>query len=128
MRDESELERFAHGELDAAEFRHREHIRMGFEMLRRHSFAETVYHYSFALRTMAARAGRPEAFHQTKTIAFLALIAERMQSAGVADFTAFAQVNPDLMDKSVLARWYRPERLALDAARRTFLLPDLAPV
>jgi hypothetical protein len=60
---------------------------MGFEMLRRHNFAETVYHYS-----------------------------------------ALAQVNPDLMDKSALARWYRPERLALDAARRTFLLPDLAPV
>jgi hypothetical protein len=121
-----ELTRFARGELDPANFPHREHLRMGFEMLRRHNFAETAYHYSLALRTMAARAGRPEAFHQTLTIAFLSLIAERMQSAGGADFVSFAEANPDLMDKSALARWYRPERLTMDAARLTFLLPDLA--
>lgn len=122
-----ELSRFARGEIDAARFPHHEHIRMGFEMLGRHNFVETAYHYSFALRTMAARAGRPEAFHQTVTIAFLSLIAERMQCAAAADFAAFAQANPDLMEKAALARWYRPERLKMDAARRTFLLPDLAP-
>lgn len=127
MHDEvAQLARFAHGELDPAAFSHREHIRMGFEMLRRHDFAETVYHYSFALRTMAARAGRPEAFHQTITIAFLSLIAERMLSGDIADFVTFERANPDLMDKSALAHWYRPERLTLGAARRTFLLPDLA--
>ena len=101
---------------------------MGFEMLRRHDFAEAAHRYSCALRAMAAKAGRPEAFHQTVTIAFLALIGERLQSvAAAADFAAFAQANPDLMDKSALTRWYRPERLMLDAARRTFLLPDRAP-
>jgi len=93
-------------------------------MLRRHDFAETAYHYSFALRAMTARAGKPEAFHQTITIAFLALIGERMQAREVADFLAFERANPDLMDRRVLARWYRPERLTTDAARRTFLLPD----
>ena len=99
---------------------------MGFEMLRRHNFSESAHHYSLALRTMAARAGRPEAFHQTTTIAFLSLIAERMQGMEAADFDAFEQANPDLMAKSALAHWYRPERLALEAARRTFLLPDAA--
>ena len=120
------LARFARGELDAGTFPHCEHVRMGFEMLRRHDFAETAYHYSFALRAMTARAGRPEAFHQTVTIAFLALIAERMQVGTAMDFPALEQANPDLMDGSALARWYRPERLAMDAARRTFLLPDAA--
>jgi hypothetical protein len=122
----AELARFARGELDAANFPHHEHLRMGFEMLRRHNFAETAYHYSFALRRMTARAGRPEAFHQTITIALLSLIAERMLSCGVEDFAVFVEANPDLMDKSAVARWYRPERLTMDAARRTFLLPDLA--
>ena len=120
------LARFARGEFDAGAFPHREHVRMGFEMLRRHDFAETAYHYSFALRAMTARAGKPEAFHQTITIAFLALIAERMQAGAAADFQAFEQANPDLMDGSALGRWYRPERLAMEAARRTFLLPDAA--
>jgi hypothetical protein len=122
----AQLARFARGELDASMFPHREHVRMGFEMLRRHDFAATAYHYSFALRAMTARAGKPEAFHQTITIAFLALIAERLEAGPVADFLVFEQANPDLMDPRVLARWYRPERLTMAAARRTFVLPDAA--
>jgi hypothetical protein len=120
-----DLERFVRGEADPAHFPHREHLRMAFEMLARHDFAETVLHYSRALRTMTARAGKPEAFHQTVTIAFLALIAERMERGPTEDFGAFARANPDLLEKTVLGRWYGPERLASEAARRTFLLPDL---
>ena len=121
-----DLGRFLHGEIPAAEFPHREHVRMAFEMLRRHDFAETVLHYSRALRAMTQRAGRPEAFHQTVTIAFLSVIAERMESAGAADFESFARAHPDLLGKSLLARWYGPERLGSAAARRSFLLPDPA--
>jgi hypothetical protein len=121
-----ELLRFVHGEIPAAGFPHREHLRMAFEMLRRHDFPETVLHYSRALRMMAEKAGKPQAFHQTVTIAFLSLIAERMEAASTDDFAAFVRANPDLIDKSVLARWYSPERLASGVARRTFLLPDPA--
>jgi hypothetical protein len=125
--ERAELESFLRGELDAARLPHREHVRMAFETLRRYDFAETVLHFSRALRAMAAKAGKPQAFHQTVTIAFLALIAERMESGERVDFVAFARANPDLIDKTVLARWYRPERLASDSARRTFLLPDRLP-
>jgi hypothetical protein len=58
--------------------------------------------------------------------ATLESIAQASCAASAHDFECFAIVNPDLMDKSALARCYRPERLALDAARRTFILPDLA--
>jgi len=119
-----QLGRFVRGELDAAQFPHREHVRMAFEMLKRHDFAESVLHYSRALRTMTQRAGKPEAFHQTLTIAFLSLIAERMESGMAGDFAAFAAANPDLMEKSAVARRYRAQRLDSAAARRTFLLPD----
>lgn len=119
-----DLERFVRGAVDAADFPHREHVRMAFEMLRRHDFAETVLYFSRALRTMAARAGKPQAFHQTITVAFLSLISERVETRPVADFSAFARDNPDLFDKAALARCYRPERLASELARRTFPLPD----
>ena len=99
---------------------------MGFEILRRHNFAETVCHFSATLRVMAVRVGKPQAFHQTVTIAFLSLIAERIDSGDYADFDSFARDNVDLFDKSALSRWYSPERLATDAARRTFLLPEPA--
>jgi hypothetical protein len=118
-----DLERFVRGEVDAAQFPHREHVRMAFEMLKRHDFAESVLHYSRALRALTARAGKPEAFHQTVTIACLSLIAERMEG-GAGDFAAFARQHPELLEKSVLARWYGPERLACPAARRIFVLPE----
>ena len=118
----ADLARFVRGDCDPAHFPHREHVRMAFEVLRRHSFTEAALHCSQALRTMAARAGKPQAYHETITIAFLSLIAERMDK--IADFESFERCNPELLDKNVLKRWYRPERLASDGARRTFILPD----
>jgi hypothetical protein len=119
-----ELVKFVRGECDAASFPHREHVRMGFEMLRRHDFAASVHHYSQALRTMTRNAGRPEAFNQTVTIAFLSLIAECMTRGCEGDFAAFVERHPQLLDKNALSRWYAPERLASEAARCAFLLPD----
>lgn len=118
------LETFAHGDCDPGNFPHGEHVRMAFEMLRQHSFPETVFFFTRALRKMAARGGRPEAYHETITIAFLSLISERMDEA--KGYEEFASLNPDLFDQGVLARWYRPERLASDRARRTFVLPEPA--
>ncbi len=120
----AELERFVRGEVDAANFPHREHLRMAFEMLRRHDFAETAWLYSRALRLIAAKAGKPRAFHQTTTIAFLSLIAERMQRGDPIDFAAFVRAHPEMLDKRVLSRWYRPEQLTTEIARRTFVLPE----
>jgi hypothetical protein len=122
-----DLERFVRGETDPADFPHREHVRMAFEMLRRHDFAESVWLYSRALRALAAQAGKPHAFHQTMTIAFLSLIAERMESDGHTDFAAFERAHPQLLDRHALVRWYRPEQLASAIARRTFVLPERAP-
>jgi|SRR6185437_8607401 len=125
--DDCELGRFVRGEIDPRTFPHAEHVRMAFEMLRRHDFAATALHYSQALRAMTAKIGKPEAFHQTTTIAFLALIAERLAGGGQEDFAAFAAANPDVMSKSALAPWYSAERLATSEARRTFVLPDRVP-
>jgi len=113
--------------MDAASFPHREHVRMAFEMLRRHDFAESVWLFSKALRTMTTKAGRPQAFHQTITVAFLSLVAERMELGCQADFAAFEQAHPELTDKGVLAQWYGRGQLASDLARRTFVLPARIP-
>jgi hypothetical protein len=119
-----DLARFLRGEIEARDFPHREHVRMAFEMLARHDFPESALHYSRALRAMTSRAGRPELFHQTVTIAFLALIAERMQAGAECDFAQFEQAHPELFQKDVLERFYPKAQLMSDAARRTFLLPQ----
>ncbi len=122
--DTEDLARFLAGALAAGDFPHREHVRMAYALLRRHEFTDAALRYANALRGITRRAGRPEAFNLTVTIAFLALIAERLTADTADDFTAFARANPDLFAKDVLARWYRPERLASPLARRVFLMPD----
>jgi hypothetical protein len=122
---ETDLARFVRGDCDPRNFPHREHARMAFEMLRRHSFPETLLHYSQGLRRMTTRAGKPEAYHETITVAFLSLIAERMDEAG--DFDSFALRNPDLFERDVLARWYRPERLATLARGEPSCCPSPSP-
>ena len=122
-----ELPRLLRGELDAASFPHREHVRMAFEMLRRHDFVTTAQRYSQALRIMSSRAGKPQAFNQTRHHRFP--VADRRapgRRRRLADFAAFLAAHPQLLDKGALVRWYSPERLASDLARRTFLLPDLS--
>ena len=121
-----DLARFVRGEIGAADFPHREHVRMAFELLRRHDFAKTVWLFSRTLRAMAARAGKPQAFNQTVTIAFLSLIAERMECGGTEDFAAFERDHAGVFEKTALARWYPPERLATETTRRIFVLPPPA--
>jgi len=120
------LESFLAADVRPEDFRHADHVRAGYELLARNEFLDAATIYCRVLRGMTARAGKPEAFHLTVTLAFLSLIAERAQAQRQSSFEDFARANPDLMDRSVLSRWYRPERLNAIAARSGFLLPDPA--
>jgi hypothetical protein len=118
------LRTFLHGETDAASFHHTDHVRMAFEILSHHpNFVTAATAYSSSLRKIAARAGNANAYHETITLAFLSLIAERMASASFDSFAAFAVGNADLLDKGALTRWYSAERLGSPVARATFVLP-----
>lgn len=118
------LEKFLAGDIPAAEFHHADHVRAGYELLGAMDFLDAVSAYGRALKIMTARVGKPEKLHHTITIAFLAVIAERMEQASHDDFDTFIAANLDLLDKTILARWYKPERLKTDAARSRFVLPE----
>lgn len=123
---EAELRSLEGGWLDPAAFPHREHVRFAFEMLRRHSFAEAAVRFAHGLRLLATKAGHPEIYHETITIAFLALIGERLERDRDVSWPDFLARNADLADKSILERWYTPGELRSEVARRTFCLPPPA--
>jgi hypothetical protein len=100
-----ELVLFEEGGFDPDKFRHRDHVRIGFEMLRQRPFTEAVNRFALGLRAMALKAGRPHLYHETITVAFLAIIAERMERVENQDFRVFEQTNPDLFEKTILNRW-----------------------
>jgi len=117
------LHSFLGGKIDGRDFHHADHVRVGFELLCRHTFPDALAAYSAALKGIATRAGNPGAYHETITVAFLSLIAEHHAAGRYADFEAFIGDNPQLLDKSILERWYAPERLLSDIARKTFVMP-----
>jgi hypothetical protein len=120
------LASFLCGETDPAAFPHPEHLRLGYEMLARHPFAETALHFSRGLKKLAAKSGRPQLYHDTITVAFLALLAERRAQTQCQDWESFIRENRDLLDKRCLERWYDPARLQSDIARKNFILPRSA--
>lgn len=120
----SELMRqFEAHEVDAGAFGHREHVQVAWEMLHKYSFMDASAKYTNAINTIATRAGVPEKFNMTITLAFLSVIAERVYASKEADFEAFIAINEDLLSKSVLNEWYSDEQLQSEFARTHFLLP-----
>ncbi len=105
-------------------FGHREHLLVAFELLGKYEFIDAASIYARGIQSMAAKAGIPDKFNLTITYAFLSLIAERMAAHPVSGFDAFAGQNPDLFSRDVLSKWYAPDRLNSEAARRVFLMPE----
>jgi len=125
---EEELRLLERGVLDPAMFPHPEHVRLGYEMLGRYPFGEAVSRFSGGLKLLAAKSGRPEVYHETITVAFLAVIGERRERGRHDDWDSFKVTNSDLLDKRCLEKWYGAEQLGSELARRTFCLPQGAAV
>ena len=125
---EDELLALETGALDPARFPHPEHVRLGYEMLGRYPFGEAVTRFSRGLRLLAAKGGRPEIYHETITVAFLAVIGERRARGGHDYWDEFKANNGDLLDKRCLERWYGrgAAPLRFGAARRFVCLRTAA--
>lgn len=96
-------------------------------MLGRYSFGEAVTRFSQGLKLLATKAGKPQIYHETITVAFLAVINERRARGANESWREFQAGNPDLFDKRCLEKWYGAEQLASELARKTFCLPTLLP-
>ncbi|MFL6589062.1 MAG: hypothetical protein ACJ8M4_02710 [Chthoniobacterales bacterium] len=111
------------GTLDPTKFPHAEHVRLGYEMVRRYPFGEAASRFSRGLKRVAGNAGKPQIYNETITIAFLAVINERRVAGTSKDWKQFERANPDLLQKRCLEEWYDAEQLRSDLARTTFCLP-----
>lgn len=120
------LRGFEAGTLDPTTFYHREHVAVAFALLGRHPFLDALTRYADGVRGLAERAGHPEKFNVTITVAFMSLIAERMAECPDATFDAFERRSADLLSRSALQSRYSRRRLRSNLARRQFLLPDHA--
>jgi hypothetical protein len=116
-----DLEAFEAGGLDPSSFSHRAHIEMAVAMLARTDFLDAARRYQKGVESLALKAGAQEKANLTVTLAFLSIIAERIENTERSG--DFLLANPDLLDSRLLLRLYDSKRLASPLARRVFLLP-----
>ncbi|MFE5592816.1 hypothetical protein [Streptomyces sp. NPDC056549] len=109
-------------------FGHREHVHLTWLAVRRVGMPEAVALVGEGIRRTATAAGAPQKFHVTMTRAWVELVARRAGESGPQDFAAFAGAHAELLDKNLLARFYRPATLASPEARAAWVEPDLAPL
>jgi hypothetical protein len=124
--DEALLEGFEQGTIPATDFHHAEHVRVAWMYLRRYPLPDALSRFINSLKRFAAGHGVPGLYHETITVAFVLIIAERLGGAPELSWTDFAAINPDLLSwkPSVLATFYTEETLASERARRSFVMPD----
>ena len=120
--DATLLTQFLENTVDLETFDHAAHVRVTYLLLRDRPLPETMIALRDGLKRIAARAGKPEKYHETVTFAFAAVINSRIRAGDSWD--AFARENADLFAwRGVLDRIYDRETLGSDAARRSFVLP-----
>lgn len=120
----------------AERFGHREHVHLTWLAVLRFGTTRAIDLVSDGIQRTARYAGAPRKYHATMSRAWVELVGHhalaRTRPGDVWDtslvaFESFAARNAELLDKRLLTRFYRSATLAGDAARTSWLEPDLAP-
>jgi hypothetical protein len=126
MTDEDFLQASEACQLPNDSFHHREHIRLAWIYLQRYAEVEAQRHMRDAIRRFAAFHGKSDKYHETITVAWVRLVADAMSRApGGADFDELAARSPELLDKRTIERFYSSAGLPSEAARMSWVEPDL---
>ncbi|WP_395292508.1 hypothetical protein ACF9IK_02120 [Kitasatospora hibisci] len=116
----------------AERFGHRQHVHLAWLAVRSHGTAAAVELVGEGIRGAALAAGAPEKYHATMTRAWVELVGRHASRAeggldGGADFDAFVDRHPELLDKTLPDRFYRTATLESAEARAAWVEPDLRP-
>ena len=124
LADEAFLAALEAGTLPPAEFSHRGHLRAGFLYLRRHDFPGACVAMKRAIESFAAALGQSSLYHETLTVAYLALVAERLvEEPRDLGFEHFLERYPELLSREFFERYYPRGVLDDPGSKATFVLP-----
>ena len=126
MTDDELIAAFESTELPAEQFSHGAHVRVAWWYLRATSLPDALARFSAGLRRFARAKGAAHKYHETITVAYMLIIAERLELAPELDWREFEAANADLLIRSPspLSQYYSDGLLASDRARIEFVLPD----
>ena len=123
------LARFERCTLPESEWTHLAHIRVAWACLQLSDPADSIARIRRGILAYnTAVLGRPEMYHETVTVAYSMLVANRIRDG--ESWADFASRIDDLLDKRspILLRYYSSNRLFSPEARERFVAPDLEPL
>ncbi len=128
MTDEAFLRALETCWLAESEFGHAGHVRAAYLYLRADEFSVALQRIRAAIRNYAKHLGKADRYHETITVAYLALIQQHLCERGDGGgWVNFERENPELLDRGLLLRYYPQAQLASDLARKVFVLPHAPP-
>lgn len=111
------------------ELPHRFHIRVAWIYIKRLGLEKAMARVTSEIRALASERGQTELYHETITRAWMYIVADAALGAGPSvGFDALLESCPELLDKTALLRYFRPETLASPEARAAWVAPDLRPL
>ena len=124
MTDEEFLRALESCRLPESEFDHAAHVRAAYLYLQQADFAEALARIKRALCNFAAHHGSPSRYHETITVAYVALIQQhRFERGDGHGWKGFARQNPELFERGLLSQCYSSAELQSSLARAIFVLP-----
>lgn len=124
MTDQEFLRALENCELLERDFGHAAHVRAAYLYLQVSDFAGALERIRRAIRNYAMHLGKPDRYHETITVAYVALIQQHISERGNAGgWPAFARDNAELFEPDLLQRFYSRAQLDSELARRIFVLP-----
>lgn len=128
LSDDAVLQAFEACQLDPAKFHHDDHIRLAWLCVQRYGAHEAETKLLDGLCRFARRAGVPQKFMHTTTVAWARLVATEISSPVQDNFLEWIELHPELLDRNLLARYYSAGRLETREARSGWVEPDIAPL
>ncbi|MDX1933238.1 MAG: hypothetical protein SFU56_11580 [Capsulimonadales bacterium] len=132
MNDTEFLAAFESGTLPGVLWTHEAHVRMAYLYARDHADSRSLLaQVRERIRFHNESHGNRTGYHETITVAFLALIVERLRAGqGAGSWEEFRLAHADLVRQGMepLYRHYTRDVLFSEAARASFVPPDAAPL
>ena len=133
MTDEELLAAFESCSLSREQWTHEAHVRVAYLYLTRLDSRQAMHHMREGIRRLNQSLGTPErldrGYHETITRASMCLIeAAVLDSDPHRTSCEFCEAHSELLEPSILARFYSDERLMTHEAKSAYVPPDLAPL
>jgi hypothetical protein len=129
MNDREFLKAFHESTLSSKDFRHRDHLRLAWLVLRRHGLEEAIPILSNGIRQFAESKGAGTMYNETLTQFWIRFVNHAIQTDySPQEFEQFVDAFPALLNKHLPYFHWRRETLLGNRARSDWLEPDLQPL